>query len=162
MEYDKEQLEKQWQARFDREERYVSLLIDLKRAKEKKFADVFQRRNEGYDMEILQCELSIEVFDLETNIKAKQHYLESIKQDKAQQEAFMNAKIKFIDENATAILGKARNSITARSDRAKILDTLLSEMPEREKPQWYARIWEINEHVRAAKVPTTEQLKSVK
>jgi len=70
--------------------------------------------------------------------------------------------MKFIDENATAILGKARNSITARSDRAKILDTLLSEMPERETPQWYARIWEINEHVRAAKVPTTEQLKSVK
>ena len=43
MEYDKEQLEKQWQARFDREERYVSLLIDLKRAKEKKVCRCFPK-----------------------------------------------------------------------------------------------------------------------
>lgn len=155
MEYDKEQLEKQWQARFDREEEYISLIRELIKAKKDGLNNPAYMADNAVLFQIKLAETKIEIFDLETNIKAKQHYLESIKQDKAQQEAFMNAKIKFIDENATAILGKARNSITARSDRAKILDTLLSEMPQRETPEWYARIWEINEHVRAAKVPTT-------
>jgi len=148
MEYDKEQLEQQWQDRFAREEKYISLLHGYLGSKQGQVDNALPNSEQFW-------KLSIEIFDLETNIKAKEHYLESIKQDKAQQELFRDAKIKFIDENATAILGKARNSITARSDRAKILDTLLNEMPERETPQWYSRIWEINEHVRAAKVPTT-------
>jgi hypothetical protein len=155
MEYDKEQLEQQWQERLAREQQYISFLIDLKQAKEKKFTDIYQRRNEGYDMEILQCELSIEIFDLDTNIKTKEYYIESMKSDKAQQQAFQDAKMQFIENHSTDILKKARVCIERGTDRATVLEGLTKDMPQRETPKWYARIWEINEHVNAAKVPTT-------
>jgi acetolactate synthase-1/2/3 large subunit len=51
------------------------------------------------------------------------------------------------------ILKKARVCIDRKSDRANVLEGLTKDMPQRETSEWYARIWEINEHVNAAKVP---------
>lgn len=153
MDYDKDKLEKDWQQRFEREEHYIMLLEKYQAAKHKWLQD----RTENDSVEFWQ--LSIELFDLDNNIKAKQHYIESMKNDKAQQQAFQEAKMKFIEDNSTEILKKARVCIDRKTDRAAVLENLTKEMPERETPQWYARIWEINEHVRAAKVPTTEDVK---
>ena len=156
MEFNKEQLEQAWQQRFEREEHYIMLLEKYQAAKHKWLQD----RTANDSVEFWQ--LSIELFDLDNNIKAKQHYIESMKNDKAQQQAFQEAKMQFIETHSTDILKKARVCIERATDRATVLEALTKEMPQRETPEWYARIWEINEHVHAAKVPTTEQLKAVK
>ena len=156
MEFDKDKLEQDWQDRFAREQHYIMLLEKYQAAKYKWLQD----RTENDSVEFWQ--LSIELFDLDTNIKTKEHYIESMKQDKAQQQAFQDAKMQFIETHSTDILKKARVCIERGTDRATVLEALTKEMPQRETPEWYARIWEINEHVNAAKVPTTEQLKAVK
>ena len=156
MEFDKDKLEQDWQDRFAREQHYIMLLEKYQAAKYKWLQD----RTEHDSVEFWQ--LSIELFDLDTNIKTKEHYIESMKQDKAQQQAFQDAKMQFIETHSTDILKKARVCIERGTDRATVLEALTKEMPQRETPEWYARIWEVNEHVNAAKVPTTEQLKAVK
>jgi predicted S18 family serine protease len=155
MEFNKEQLEQAWQERFEREYEYLTLIEGYRNAKQKALD-----KSEPDSVEYWQ--LSIEIFDLDTNIKTKEHYIESMKQDKAQQQAFQDAKMQFIETHSTDILKKARVCMERGTDRATVLETLTKEMPQRETPEWYARIWEINEHVNAAKVPTTEQLKAVK
>jgi cell division protein YceG involved in septum cleavage len=155
MEFNKEQLEQAWQDRFEREHEYLTLIEGYRNAKQKALD-----KAEPDSVEYWQ--LSIEIFDLDTNIKTKEHYIESMKQDKAQQQAFQDAKMQFIETHATGILKKARVCIDRGTDRATVLEALTKEMPQRETPEWYARIWEINEHVNAAKVPTTEQPKAFK
>jgi hypothetical protein len=155
MEFNKEQLEQAWQERFEREHEYLTLIEGYRNAKQKALD-----KAEPDSVEYWQ--LSIEIFDLDTNIKTKEHYIESMKQDKAQQQAFQDAKMQFIETHSTDILKKARVCIERGTDRATVLEALTKEIPQRETPEWYARIWEINEHVNAAKVPTTEQLKAVK
>jgi predicted S18 family serine protease len=155
MEFNKEQLEQAWQDRFEREHEYLTLIEGYRNAKQKALD-----KSEPDSVEYWQ--LNIEIFDLDTNIKTKEHYIESMKQDKAQQQAFQDAKMQFIENHSTEILKKARACIERGTDRATVLEALTKEMPQRETPEWYARIWEINEHVNAAKVPTTEQLKAVK
>jgi hypothetical protein len=155
MEFNKEQLEQAWQDRFEREHEYLTLIEGYRNAKQKALD-----KSEPDSLEYWQ--LNIEIFDLDTNIKTKEHYIESMKQDKAQQQAFQDAKMQFIENHSTEILKKARACIERGTDRATVLEALTKEMPQRETPEWYARIWEINENVNAAKVPTTEQLKAVK
>jgi len=148
MEYDKEQLEQAWQERFEREHEYLTLIEGYKAAKQKALD-----KAEPDSVEYWQ--LSIEIFDLDTNIKTKEYYIESMKSDKAQQQAFQDAKMQFIETHSVDILKKARVCIDRKSDRATVLEGLTKDMPQRESSEWYARIWEINEHVGAAKVPTT-------
>jgi hypothetical protein len=148
MEYDKEQLEQAWQERFEREHEYLTLIEGYRNAKQKALD-----KAEPDSVEYWQ--LSIEIFDLDTNIKTKEHYIESMKSDKAQQQAFQDAKMQFIETHSTDILKKARVCIERGTDRATVLEALTKELPHRETSEWYARIWEINEHVNAAKVPTT-------
>jgi hypothetical protein len=148
MEFDKEQLEQAWQERFEREHEYLTLIEGYKAAKQKALD-----KAEPDSVEYWQ--LSIEIFDLDTNIKTKEYYIESMKSDKAQQQAFQDAKMQFIENHSVDILKKARVCIDRKSDRATVLEGLTKDMPQRESSEWYARIWEINEHVNAAKVPTT-------
>ena len=146
MEFDKDKLEQDWQDRFAREHLNVSLIEGYKGAKQKALD-----KAEPDSVEYWQ--LSIEIFDLDTNIKTKEHYIESMKSDKAQQQAFQDAKMQFIKTHSVDILKKARVCIDRKSDRATVLEGLTKDMPQRESSEWYARIWEINEHVNAAKVP---------
>jgi hypothetical protein len=148
MEFDKEQLEQAWQERFEREHEYLTLIEGYRNSKQKALD-----KAEPDSVEYWQ--LSIEIFDLDTNIKTKEHYIESMKSDKAQQQAFQDAKMQFIETHSVDILKKARVCIDRKSDRATVLEGLTKDMPQRESSEWYARIWEINEHVNAAKVPTT-------
>jgi hypothetical protein len=154
MEFNKEQLEQAWIERFDHEDEYLTLIEGYRNAKQKVL-------DKAVPDSVEYWQLSIEIFDLDTNIKTKEHYIESMKQDKAQQQAFQDAKMQFIETHSTDILKKARVCIDRGTDRATVLEALTKEMPQRETPEWYARIWEINEHVNAAKVPATEQLKAV-
>ena len=101
MEFNKEQLEQAWQDRFEREHEYLTLIEGYRNAKQKALD-----KAEPDSVEYWQ--LSIEIFDLDTNIKTKEHYIESMKQDKAQQQAFQDAKMQFIETHSTDILKKAR------------------------------------------------------
>ena len=154
MEFNKEQLEQAWQDRFAREHHYIFLLEGLRDS----LTDELDKAKGKPEF----WEISIRLFDLDTNIKTKEHYIESMKQDKAQQQAFQDAKMQFIETHSTDILKKSRECIDRKTDRATVLAALTKELPQRETPEWYARIWEINEHVNAAEVPTTEQLKPLK
>jgi len=155
MEFDKDKLEQDWQDRFAREHRNVSLIEGYKGAKQKALD-----KAEPDSVEYWQ--LGIEIFDLETNIQVKLHYIESMRKDKAQQEWWLGQYMEFCKNHYLDVLKKVRVCIDRKTDKASVLEVLTKEMPQRETPEWYARIWEINEHVNAAKVPTTEQLKAVK
>ena len=148
MEFDKDKLEQDWQDRFAREHLNVSLIEGYKGAKQKALD-----KAEPDSVEYWQ--LSIEIFDLDTNIKTKAYYIESMKSDKAQQEWWLGQYVEFCKAHSTDVLKKARICIDRGTDKATVLEVLTKDMPQRETPKWYARIWEINEHVGAAKVPTT-------
>jgi hypothetical protein len=155
MEYDKEQLEQAWQERLAREQKYMTLLDNLRQAKENQYKKLLERNPSDFDANwaVTCAQLDIEIFDIQTSIAVKEHYLKSMEQDRIQQQAFQDAKMQFIENHSTDILKKARVCIDRKSDRATVLEGLTKDMPQRESSEWYARIWEINEHVNAAKVP---------
>lgn len=157
MEFNQELIDKEWQAIFDREAYYLSLL------KSKQDALLFELPTDGIErMDSSFWDKKIALFNLDTQIKATKHYIESAQQDKAQQDAYREAVKKAIDEKNTAIMAKARRCIDGNTDRKPVLEALLKDMPEAQSPQWYKRMQEINEHTNVAQMPTTKGIPDLK
>src|SRR5690606_38596541 len=100
MEYNQELVDKEWQAIFDREAYYLNLL------ESKQLWLITELPTD--EATSLYWTKKIELFELDTKIQATRHYIESARNDKAQQDAYREMVKKAIDDNRTAIMAKAR------------------------------------------------------
>ena len=108
-------------------------------------------------VECLKSELSEDVKDskywdkkinirqIENEIASKEMYLNSLLNDKAQQEAMVKFKMHLAKEKGSDILRAARNPLMARSNRASELEGILKEKHENGTEAWADWIWRINE-----------------
>ena len=87
----------------------------------------------------------INIRQIENEIASKEMYLNSLLNDKAQQEAMVKFKMHLAKEKGSDILRAARNPLMARSNRANELDGILKEKHENGTESWADWIWRINE-----------------
>ena len=124
-----------WQQRVDREEMY----LDLHR---KLLACLVAELPKLEDSKYWKAKIEIE--QVTNDIAAKEHYLNSLKTDKAQQDAARAFKMHLAKEKGTIILQKARSPLM-RGDTALQLQGILKEKHESGTDDWADWIWRIND-----------------
>lgn len=87
----------------------------------------------------------INIRQIENEIASKEMYLNSLLNDKTQQEAMVKFKMHLAKEKGSEILRAARNPLMARSNRANELEGILKEKHETNTEIWADWIWRINE-----------------
>lgn len=124
-----------WEQRIENEEQYLDLHRKLLACLENELPVLEDSK---------YWKAKIEIQQIKNDIAAKESYINSLKTDKAQQDAARAFKMHLAKEKGTIILQKARSPLM-RGDTALQLQGILKEKHESGTDEWADWIWRIND-----------------